>query len=164
MSLRQLATESGLSASLLSQLERGLANPSVTTLRRLTETLDVSIFALLEGPSRAHTVVRPDRRRRIVIQDGRLRYELLSPNTNGQMEVWMGYLAVGEEMGSEASSHPSEEFIFVIRGAMEIHIGREVYSLEEGCSIQYDGRQPHRIVCAGDDDLVFLSALTPPTL
>jgi transcriptional regulator with XRE-family HTH domain len=164
MTLRELAMESGLSASLLSQLERGIANPSVATLRRLTETLGVSIFSLLEEPRETHTVVRPDRRRRIVIQDGRLRYELLSPDTNGQMEVWMGYLAVGEEMGSEVSSHPSEEFIFVIKGRMEIHIGGEIYFLDEACSIQYDGRQPHRIVCAGDEDLMFLSALTPPTL
>lgn len=163
-SLRELAAASGLSPGLLSQLERDLTNPSVTTLRRVAESLHVSIFALMPDDGPALTVVSPDSRRKLVIQDGELRYELLSPDTNRQMEVWMGRLATGAQMGTEASSHPSEEFILVLKGRMRITIGAENHVLEQGCSIQYDGNVPHRITNDGDEDLEFLSALTPPTL
>jgi transcriptional regulator with XRE-family HTH domain len=163
-SLRQLAGVSGLSPGLLSQLERDLTNPSVTTLRRLAESLHVSIFALIPDNGPAHIVVSPDSRRKLVVQDGELHYELLSPDTNRQMEVWLGRLARGASMGTEVSSHPSEEFILVLKGRMRITIGAEQHVLEQGSSIQYDGNLPHRIVNDGGQDLEFLSALTPPTL
>jgi transcriptional regulator with XRE-family HTH domain len=166
LSLRDVAAQSGLSASLLSQLERDQANPSLQTLQRLALSMGVSIFALLPQDTLAPsaTVVRPDNRRKLVIQDGQLRYELLSPDTNRIMEVWMGRLEPGAEMGPEFSTHPSEEFILVLHGRMTITIGDESHVLEEGCSIQYDGHIPHRIDNASDDELAFLSALTPPTL
>jgi transcriptional regulator with XRE-family HTH domain len=165
LSLRDVAAASGVSASLLSQLERDLANPSISTLQRIAGSLHVSIFALLPEDGRpAATVVRPDDRRKLAIQDGQLRYELLSPDTNRQMEVWMGRLEPGAEMGSETSSHASEEFILVLRGRMQIMLGGEVHLLEGGASIQYDGNIPHRITNAGGEELAFLSALTPPTL
>jgi transcriptional regulator with XRE-family HTH domain len=165
LSLRDVAAPSGVSASLLSQLERDLTNPSISTLQRIAGSLHVSIFALLPEDGRPPaTVVRPDDRRKLLIQDGQLRYELLSPDASRQMEVWMGRLEPGAQMGSETSSHASEEFILVLRGRMEMLLGGEVHLLEEGASIQYDGNIPHRITNAGEEELAFLSALTPPTL
>lgn len=165
MSLRDLATASGVSASLLSQLERDLANPSISTLQRVAQSLHVSIFALLpEDGDPTAIVVRPDDRRKLVIQDGQIRYELLSPDANRQMEVWMGRLEPGAGMGSDPSSHASEEFILVLGGRMELSLGGETHVLEEGAAIQYDGNIPHRIFNAGEEELEFLSALTPPTL
>jgi transcriptional regulator with XRE-family HTH domain len=166
LSLRELASTSGVSASLLSELERDRANPSIATLQRIAHSLGVSVFALLPEDTTAPnaTVVRPEQRRKLVIQDGELRYELLSPDTNRQMEVWMGRLGAGAEMGSESSSHQSEEFILVLRGRMSFTLGGQTHELEEGSSIQYHGAIPHRIENAGDRELVFLSALTPPTL
>jgi transcriptional regulator with XRE-family HTH domain len=166
MSLRDLANPTGLSASLLSQLENDKANPSIATLQRVAMGLGVSVFALLpEDPTeRAATVVRPESRRKLVIQDGELRYELLSPDTNHHMEVWIGRLGAGAEMGSEFSSHKSEEFILVMSGVMSFTLGGQVHELMPGSAIQYDGAVPHRIENAGAEELVFLSALTPPTL
>lgn len=164
LSLRELAERSDVSASLLSQLERDITNPSVDTIYRVAHGLGISIFALLRDAPAAATVVRADRRRRLVISDGALSYELLSPDTTGQLEVWMGRMAPLTEMGNEASMHPSEEFILVLEGAMEIVIDAENHRLEPGDSIQYDGNHPHRIASIGDAALTFLSALTPPTL
>jgi transcriptional regulator with XRE-family HTH domain len=166
LSLRDLAAQSGVSASLLSQLEHDRANPSLSTLQRIAQSLHISMFTLLPDESNTPnaSVVRPDSRRKLVIQDGQLRYELLSPDTNRKMEIWMGRLEPGAEMGTDMSSHASEEFILVIRGRMQLLLGDELHLLEEGSSIQYDGNIPHRITNTGNDELAFLSALTPPTL
>src|SRR5712692_7781862 len=135
LSLRDVATASGVSASLLSQLERDLANPSISTLQRIAQSLHVSVFALLpENGGPPAIVVRPGNRRKLVIQDGQLRYELLSPDANRQMEVWVGRLEPGAEMGSDPSSHHSEEFILVLRGRMELSLGDETHVLEEGAA------------------------------
>lgn len=166
MSLRDLAASSGVSASLLSQLERDRTNPSLATMQRIAQSLGTSLFTLLpdDAAQPAVAVVRPDKRRKLVIQQGELRYELLSPDTNRQMEVWMGRLEPGAEMGAELYSHASEEFVLVFRGKMQLYLGDGVFQLEEGDSIQYDGNTPHRITNLSDEELMFLSALTPPTL
>ena len=165
LSLRQLAMQTEVSASLLSQLERGVTTPSIGTLKKLAEVLQVSVFHLMPGEEQGkHGVVRANRRRRLVLEHDELKYELLSPHTRGRLEVWHGRLAPGASAGSEESTHPSEEFILVLHGEMEITIGGDAYLLKPGDSIQYDGRQPHGIQCIGTQNLEFISALTPPTL
>lgn len=164
LSLRALAESAGLSASLLSQIERGAANPTLDSMQRIARSLDVSIFDLFETGARPTAVIRPDRRRRVVIRDGDLTYELLSPDTHRHMEVWQGRLTAGSKMGEEPSTHSSEEFILVLQGRMRLELAGQTYDLDTGCSIQYDGNLPHLIHGVGDGDLLFLSALTPPTL
>ncbi|MCY7300206.1 MAG: cupin domain-containing protein [Ilumatobacteraceae bacterium] len=112
----------------------------------------------------AGMVVRASRRRRVVLEHENLKYELLSPNARGKLEVWQGRLEPGASSGSEPSTHPSEEFILVFSGEMRITIGGAEHCLEPGDSIQYDGNQPHTIVALGTEELRFISALTPPTL
>lgn len=162
--LRELAERTGLSASLISQLERGVTSPSLQSVRRLAEALNVSIFQLLaEGPQ-SYSYVRADRRRKLVIQHGEISYELLSPDTKRRLEVWLGALEPGASSGDDPSVHFSEEFILVLSGQMEIEIGDQRQVLGPGDAIQYDGSQPHKIWNRGDEALRFVSALTPPTL
>src|SRR5215472_14111790 len=80
LTLRDLAAKTDLSVSLLSQLERGATSPSIHSLKRIAEALQLSIFQLLAGDAPAQFVVRADRRRRVILQEGDLDYELLSPD------------------------------------------------------------------------------------
>jgi transcriptional regulator with XRE-family HTH domain len=167
LSLKELAAKASVSASLVSQLERGVTSPSISSLKRLATALDVSIFELLDEGDGRHTVVRAGRRRTITLRHGEIVYELLSPTTEMKLEVWMGNLSGArhdDESESEPSVHMSEEFILVMDGTMDIEVAGRPYRLRAGDSIQYDGNQPHTIRNAGDSDLRFLSALTPPTL
>lgn len=162
--MRELAVKANVSASLVSQLERGITAPSMQTLRRVAEALGVSVFQLLGDGEPQHKVVRADRRRKVVLQEEQLAYELLSPNVKGRLEAWLGRLDPGASSGSEPSTHPSEEFLLILAGRMEFTIDGEVHHLERGDSIQYDGNRPHRIAALGTEQLQFLSVLTPPTL
>jgi transcriptional regulator with XRE-family HTH domain len=162
--LRELAERTGLSVSLISQLERGVTSPSLQSVRRLADALQVSIFQLLAADTRGYSYVPADRRRKLVLQHGEISYELLSPDTKRRLEVWLGTLSPGVTSGEEPSVHASEEFILVLSGQMEIEIGDQRQVLGPGDAIQYDGSQPHKIWNRGDEPLRFVSALTPPTL
>lgn len=162
--LRDLAERTGLSVSLISQLERGVTSPSLQSVRRLAEALSVSIFQLLADEPQSYSFVPADRRRKLVMQHGEVSYELLSPDTKRRLEVWLGTLEPGASSGDEPSVHMSEEFILVLSGQMEIQIGLESQSLGPDDAIQYDGALPHRIWNRGGEPLRFISALTPPTL
>jgi transcriptional regulator with XRE-family HTH domain len=165
LSVRQLSVRSSVSPSMLSQMERGLTTPSLQTLKRIAEALGVSMFQILpdESPAaEASLVVRADSRRRVVLHEDQLVYDLLSPNTKGQLEVWSGRMDGGQ--AGPVSAHQSEEFILVMSGQMEITLGVKSYVLGPGDSIQYDGTIAHSIRACGTEQLHFISALTPPTL
>ena len=162
----ELARAVGVTPSLISQIERGSTRPSVATLFALAEALDVSVdvFAdrggdgyvpeqllstdqsLAPSPTReARYVVRRPDRRSIVI-DGGIRWELLSPETEPEVE----FLEIVYEPHAESSPtlyrHPGKEMVRVLAGAFDIHIGFDTFRLAEGDSIVFPASLPHRYV------------------
>lgn len=164
LTLRELAAKCDVSGSLLSQVERGVTTPSIQTLRSLAEALDTSIFDLMSRPSSQTQVVRADRRRRVVLEEEHLKYELLSPSGTRRLQVWMGRLDPGMSSGEQPSMHDTDEFIHVLSGRMNLELGGEAIALGPGDSVQYDGSTPHRILSVGSERLEFISALSPAAL
>ncbi len=92
MSLRALANQTGLSATLLSQIERGVTEPSLRALRQLARVFGQSVATLFdEGAAPACHIGREGERSRIVSPRGFIQYERLAPG-NGQLEVLRGLL------------------------------------------------------------------------
>ncbi len=139
-----------------------MAEPSITSLRKIAEALEVPLFYFLLDPESYSPVVKKGDRRTLRFPKSHLSFELLSPDLNRQMEVTMATLEPGTRTCEEPLAHPGEECVVVLRGAMDIDIGDESYHLEEGDSIYYYGAVPHRITSVGRESLVFLSATTPP--
>jgi transcriptional regulator with XRE-family HTH domain len=166
MRVSELARAVGVTPSLISQIERGSTRPSVATLFALAEALDVSVdvFADRAGEGEAPEpapragrapAARPARESRYVVRrvdrrsiaiDGGIRWELLSPETEPEAE----FLEIVYEPHAESSPtlyrHPGKELVRVIAGAFEIHIGFDVFRLEEGDSIVFPASLPHRYV------------------
>jgi transcriptional regulator with XRE-family HTH domain len=160
LSLRSLADRTGVSASFLSQVERGLVSPSIQTLTAVSRALEVPIYHfLLESPD---PVVKHDQRRRLIMPNTSVDYELLCPDVHRSMEVSLGRLEPNAASSDEPLAHATEEFMLVLEGVMEIEIGPRRYVIEPGDSIYYHGLAPHRFVSVGDKDLIFISAVSPP--
>ena len=79
MSLKVLAVKAGVSESFVSQVERGSANPSVASLRRLSEALETSIGALFEDQGGGHRLVRAKERARFVHPQRKWEDYLITP-------------------------------------------------------------------------------------
>ncbi|MEW6307680.1 MAG: cupin domain-containing protein [Bacillota bacterium] len=163
MSLKELAGMTGLTPSFLSQVERSLAEPSITSLRKIANALKVPIFFFLLNSDEHNPVVRKHERKVLKFPQSHLQFELLSPDLNRQMEVMMARLEPGAKSCEQPLTHPGEECIVVLSGTMDIEIGDELYRLETGDSIYYFATIPHRITSVGSEDLVFLSTITPPS-
>lgn len=162
ITLRELATRTDLTPSFLSQIERDLAVPSITSLRKIAGVLGVPIFHFLMDSDGASPVVRRDARKKLVLPDSHLVYELLSPDLKRKMEVWMARLEPGASGSDSPMSHPADECILVIQGKLGIKLGDDDYVLEPGDSIYFDGAVPHLLTSVGDEDLVFVSSVSPP--
>ncbi len=162
-SLRQLAEATGFTASFLSQIERNLAMPSIMSLRKLAEALEVPIFYFLLDDGEGQLVVRKSERKILNFPESHLTFELLTPGLNHKIEMITARLEPGAATCDRKLSHPGEECTLVLEGTMQIEVDEDVYILEEGDSIYYLCSLPHRIVnISADKDLVFVSAITPP--
>ncbi|MFI9630862.1 helix-turn-helix domain-containing protein [Streptomyces sp. NPDC052042] len=163
LSLRDLAAQTGLSASLLSQVERGVREPSLKTLRALSTVFGPSTASLFHGqaPLTAYHS-RPHERSRLLMPKGLVQYERLTPS-NGQLEVLLGTLEPGQASSHEEWSHAAVECAYVITGTVTVHVADQRYDVRAGEALTFDATQPHRYTNDTNEPATYLASVTPPT-
>jgi len=162
LNLTQVAEKIDKTTSYLSQVERGLAEPSIKALREISKALDVPMFYFLMDARNNRSIVRKNERKILKFPDSHLTFELLTPDLNHEMEIIKIELEPGASTYEKPSSHKGEEFILILEGKMEIQIGNEFHELYEGDSIYFVASIPHKTTNISDKNLVFVSAVTPP--
>ncbi len=185
LTLQELSAKCGLSKSFLSQIERGEVTPSLGSLMKVARSLDISLmnlFSETEGTEagglqdlRVHPfpgrsggyvlecqLVKKNKRKTITPAESTIVYSLLTPDLNRKMEILHTKAAPGQESGGQSIVHDGEECCFVIRGRLEIQVGEKVFTLEEGDSLYFPTRTPHRWKNAGDGPMEAIWAMTPP--
>jgi transcriptional regulator with XRE-family HTH domain len=167
MTARELARRVDCSPSLISQVERGRAVPSVSTLWALVTALRISMDRLFdpaqEGPADSGDtattaaespadgpVLRRYARPRITLERG-VMWERLTAAAEKDMEFLEVCYPVGQSVpeAEHAIQHTGQEYAVIIEGALSTQIGFEQYVLEEGDSLTFDSAIPHRFWNAG---------------
>ena len=160
----QLARRSGVSTGRISQIERGFGNPSFVTLSKIATALDIPIGSFFQGPSgEVHMLVRKKERKQLVIPHDNLVYELLTPDLQGTLEVYIFHLPPGFDNSKRPITHRGEECIHVLSGSLEAFVDGERFVLDEGDSITYDSGRPHCVRNLNDKKVTALAAVTPPS-
>ncbi len=163
-SLKQLAGATGLTQSFLSQVERDLTSPSVASLRKIAEALGTSVATFFTGGPPNGRVVRKDARAVLIHPKRRWRDSLLTPTTNGKLQVIYTEIEPGGGSGDEAYSHDSdEECVVVLRGKLDFWVGDEHYKLDAGDAITFESRLPHKNRNPGPTKTHVLWVITPPS-
>lgn len=163
LTLRQLADETGLSSALLSQIENGKTDPSVSTLRKLAKVFDSDVARLFHEPEApAVYVSRPGHRFRMVAPAGLVTYERLTPG-RGDLEVLRAELGPGDVSSEEAWAHASTECVYVLDGEIVAVVDGQDHAVRAGESITFDSRAPHRFANRSAAPAAYLIAVTPPT-
>ncbi|TQM96310.1 XRE family transcriptional regulator [Ornithinimicrobium humiphilum] len=163
LSLRDLGSATGLSATLLSQIERGVTQPSLKSLRLLADYFGQSVADLFQEPWKDDAVLtRPGERQTVLDDESGLRYERLT-HGNGRLEVLHGTMQPGDSSGLEPRSHDAVECAYVLSGELTVEIGEEVFTLVAGEAITLNSLKPHRYCNRGEDVTEFTLSVTPPT-
>lgn len=164
LSLQELAGRTGLTPSFLSQVERDQTEPSITSLRKIAEALQVPIFYFLMGAEHHNPVVRKDERRVLGLRESGVTYELLSPPdfVNRSMEIVVTRMPPGAAGSDHPVTHPGEECIVIVRGSALVRVAEQEHLLAEGDTIYFHSSIPHQIRNAGSGELEILAAITPP--
>ena len=159
LSLRELADRLGVSPSLISQIERGRANPSVSTLYAMVAELDVSLDELLFSerrrpetrPPAAGPIQRGNERHRIRLASGVLWERLTTVSEPGVEFLYVIYEVGGASSPADAfQRHAGHEWGYVLTGTLQVTIGFRQYLLEPGDAVSLDSTTPHRLANAGD--------------
>jgi len=168
LTLAQLSEVTNLSPAIVSQIERGLANPSFTTLAQLAHGLDIPVGKLF--PNHLDTrspVVRKGERRdlRGVAPEaaGEAVYELLTPDLNGTIEALWVVTPPGHDTSDDPFSHGGEEVGVILSGKKDVYLNGQKYTLEAGDSITFDSTIPHWYTNSYDETCVAIWINSPPT-
>jgi transcriptional regulator with XRE-family HTH domain len=150
LTLEQVERLSGISKSMLSQIERGKANPTFGTLWQLTQSLDVSIDFLVEKAKAAAGKTRRQEHLTIYATpavtspDGKCTYRILSPRRPTLPVEWY---EVTLEPGGQWRVNPhgmgSWEHMTCITGQVTVEVGADETVLNRGETLRYSGEVPH---------------------
>jgi len=163
LSLRDLAERSGVSAPMLSQVERGETSPTLAVAARIASGLDLSLSQLLRLDETHHVVVvKQDDRRQ---GEGRAKghsYELLTPPLPGQrVELSEHTLepnaATGGEGDAPIHEPGSRETVYVKTGYVDLIVDGQRQSLEAGDTVTFDADLSHHFENPGNKQAVFLA-------
>lgn len=180
MGVRELARKVNCSASMISQIEGGTTNPSVSTLYGISSALGISTDSLIVGsplpdgrasgvPTDAtrrggtsgrrstrsrvgpSIVLHPADRRTINLERG-VRWELLMPipESNAEFMEVIYEVGGGSTADDHAIRHNGREYSLILAGELSVQIGFEQLVLRPGDSMAFDSTVPHRFWNAGE--------------
>lgn len=169
--LAYMSKQLGFTASFLSQLERGLKQPSLESLRKISDFLELPmIFFFFDENAQpvsepvtqdgACYVIRKNSRRKIVLPEIQTEYEMLTPSpAEVKTELNGSYCEIrpGCRMSERMITHNCDESMFVLKGKMRAFIGEATYDLEDGDSIYFSRHIPHNALNTGDDKLCVIT-------
>ena len=163
LSLRDLAERSGVSAPMLSQVERGETSPTLSVAAKIAAGLELTLSQLLRLDEAGHVVItrRSERRRR---RRGSHEVEELSAPLPGQRaDVSQHTLRPGAATGGpdDPPLHEpgSRETAVVLEGGVTLFVDGERHELDAGDSVTFDADLPHHFENEGDEPSRFLAVV-----
>lgn len=166
LSIAELAQRAGVSLGLVSQLERGMGNPSLGTISKLAAALGLTISQLLEEPGPDFAVVRAGAGYAIPLDpalspDAQVQRDLLTPRGESMLQVIRSTLPVGFSNEGNPYRHIGTEAVTVLQGRLLIQHGDQRTELEPGDSATYGCSAPHWWANAAAEPTVVLGAVSP---
>lgn len=164
LTLRELARRADVTESFLSQVERGVATPSIASVQRIARGLGLTIAGLFAEVESAGLVVRAAERRRIAYPGLGAVDEFLTRGRGGRLQVILSTVEPGGGTGDEPYTHDSdEEVVIVLEGELDLWVGDEHFHLLAGDAITHASRIPHRNTNNGSRPARILFCITPPS-
>lgn len=172
-----IAKATGLTSSLISQVERDIIAPSIYTLKRIAASMDTPLgFFFTDSKEASGNSVNPaptivvnkpspvvHLNERKTLSPGKgVTFYLLNPDLSGPIEFIYNIYEPGANTGFKQYSHPGSECGLVLKGELLITIEDESYLLKEGDSITFDSHRPHSKSNMGTEPCLCVWANNPP--
>ena len=166
-SIREFSKKTGLSTSLISQIERGIANPSINALRSIAETLDIALHSLFVVDVNNETLILRKKDRKKVYRENakHIVFDILTPEyMHSNVDILWAIINPQSETTEGYMEHDKEEFAVVTKGETYALIEDEEHFLEEGDIIRILPRMKHKFRNNTDEPVEILFILTTSSL
>lgn len=165
ITLKELAEKTSLSIGYISQIERNLTDPSLSTLRKISGVLGVPTYLFLGDEPHGSLTLHKEEMIQLSQPNSNVRYQIMSPMPTGefvpQTLVARFELAPRSVDGELPVIHPSEEIVLVERGAVDVIIDGKPVHLEAGDTTLIRSSLPHILSNPTDEVVMGYSILTP---
>ncbi|MEM8581144.1 MAG: XRE family transcriptional regulator [Pseudomonadota bacterium] len=165
--LGAVAAAAGCSESMVSKIEKGRVNPSISLLHRLADALDTNISALFDNLASDDVVHRNGTRPRLTAAGprqglGHIIEQIIPVHPSVSLQANMHVILPGGSTG-EAISHFGDEMGFVLEGEIELHIEDQTWQLREADSFYFKSDRTHTYRNPGAEVARLLLVNTPPS-
>ncbi|MEQ5839113.1 XRE family transcriptional regulator [Paraburkholderia acidicola] len=159
--LDETATAAGISKSFLSQIERGHATPSISSLVGIAAALGVTVQYFIDTPTEARSVRRGKELKLFGFSGtGNLFGRLTNLSVGSQLEVILVRMPVGET-SSEVTTRAGEEFLYVMSGQISLTLEHTTFVLEAGDTAHFESTVPHAWSNTAGEEAVLVWVGTP---
>lgn len=171
MSIEELAGKCQISVSELEHIETGQLLPSLAPLMKIARALGVRLGTFLDDEVQGGAVLARGGQAESVMrfsgsgpcnQSELEFYSLAARKKDRHMEPFLVEVHPVGEKAPVLSSHEGEEFLYVLKGAIEVVYGKDTHTLREGDSIYYDSVVPHEVRASGVQDARILAVVYAP--
>lgn len=153
LSLNQVASMTGVSKTMLSQIERSESMPTIATIWKIANGLKIKLETLLDNSRAQYDVKHLDEMIPIEDDDGRMViYSIFPFSPTSGFEVFYAIFKPGCDYSKGNHQNSSTEQLFVSSGELEMTVDDKSYFLKAGSSLTFDSRKTHRYKNNGDLD------------
>lgn len=155
LTLKDLRERTGVSVSMLSMLERGLATASVGTLVSVASALGIHMYDLFDHPeSKGGSPVTPLSEQSVARMGSGTTRRVAHLDPAAGLELAVNEYDLGGASGPSATYHAGREFGVLISGKLTVELDGQSHDLHPGDVVAYSSTRPHRIVNTGDERAV----------
>ncbi|WP_019640500.1 helix-turn-helix domain-containing protein [Paenibacillus fonticola] len=151
LSLEKVSQLSGVSKTMIGQIERGESSPTLTTIWKIANGLKVSFTALVQQSQPETEVVIRNELQALTEDNGKFKvYPCFPFQEERRFELYQVDIEPGGMLQAEAHREGTEEYIMVYDGELILRVNEDEYKLQQGDSIRFRADRPHAYVNAGE--------------
>ncbi len=155
LSLDKLADLTGVSKSMLGQIERGESSPTISVVWKIANGLKISFTSLLSAPQEDTSLIQKDAIQPMIEDNGKYRLFPLFPiEENRPFEIYVIEMDKGCYLSSDPHSDGAQEFITVFSGELTVRVNDQEYHISEGDSIRFRADRSHSYHNSGNETAI----------
>lgn len=163
LSMDELSKRSGVSKSMLAQIERGEGNPTISTLWKISNGMKVPFDALTVRAKTPYEIVRISELQPLLEDAGKVKnYSIFPDDENRRFAIYYLELSEGSYWASEPHLKGTTEFITIFSGTLEIHVDGQQFTVGENESIRFQADSVHSYQNVGTGTAVLHMILFNP--
>jgi transcriptional regulator with XRE-family HTH domain len=144
LSLEKVAELTGVSKTMIGQIERGESSPTIKTIWKIANGLKISFSSLITCPQPETKIVRKEERKTLSESEGKYRVFSNFPfEAERRIEVYTVEIDAGGFLDSDAHLEGTEEYITVFEGELKLSVNDQQFVIKSGDSIRFKADQSH---------------------